>query len=145
VEFISKSPDDLSETVNYLVKRIKKPALILLSGNLGYGKTTLVKKLFAAFGLNESTVKSPTYSLINSYELDQLSLNHLDLYRLDKPDDFILQEIWELLSQKNSITAIEWAEKINLQFPADQDINVIKIKLEKDTNNFRKISIYDNN
>ncbi|MCC7432174.1 tRNA (adenosine(37)-N6)-threonylcarbamoyltransferase complex ATPase subunit type 1 TsaE [Candidatus Peregrinibacteria bacterium] len=145
MELITKSIDDLAKVVNFVAKMAVTPCLILLSGNLGFGKTTLTKKLFAHYGVKESEVKSPTYSLINSFSSQSFDLNHLDLYRLENHDPYLMEEIKELINKKNSITVIEWPEKIDFSELEHQDINIIKIKLEKLENDFRKVTIHVKN
>lgn len=139
--FTTSKIEDLTDVVLYLKNKIKPPCLILLSGNLGFGKTTLVKKFFREFGIPENQVKSPTYSLINSFRTKELHLNHIDLYRLEAEDPFLLEEIKELTAIQNSITIVEWPDRMDLESIFKNKINISKIKIIMLKNNFRKIQI----
>ncbi len=107
--------EDLRVFANQLAKRIEKPVVIALYGNLGSGKTTLVKELANVLGFNQ-TVSSPTYSLVNIYDNDSLTINHLDLYRLSSLEEAFGLGIEEILDQ-NAITLIEWPEIIEEILP----------------------------
>ncbi|MFB2934786.1 tRNA (adenosine(37)-N6)-threonylcarbamoyltransferase complex ATPase subunit type 1 TsaE [Aerosakkonemataceae cyanobacterium BLCC-F154] len=87
--------------------------VILLSGNLGAGKTTLVQGIGEGLGITEPIV-SPTFTLINEYTEGRLPLYHFDLYRLSPPevDALGLESYWEGGEFSLGIMAIEWAEKL---------------------------------
>jgi tRNA threonylcarbamoyladenosine biosynthesis protein TsaE len=91
------------------------PALsvILLEGDLGAGKTTLVKGIGEGLGITDSIV-SPTFTLINEYTEARVPLYHLDLYRLDKNEvsALYLETYWEGIEVTPGIVAIEWAERM---------------------------------
>ena len=82
--------------------------LIFLKGELGAGKTTLVRGIILALG-HKGTVKSPTYSLIEQYELNGLNLNHFDLYRFTDPNEWFLSGFHENINRRD-INLIEWPE-----------------------------------
>lgn len=86
---------------------------ILLTGDLGAGKTCLVQGIGAGLGITEPIV-SPTFTLINEYEGGRLSLYHLDLYRL-QPEEVTglnLANYWDDAEYPLGIVAIEWAERL---------------------------------
>lgn len=140
--------EELSDFAKTLLSLIEAPSLILLKGSLGTGKTALVKKLLKHLSVPENKVKSPTFSLINLFPLKNYYLAHLDLYRLDEPDIYLIEEIKEILEHPKSVVMIEWAEKLGLQsslnwqktFPSIKQIITIEITFQQ--KNFRKISIY---
>ena len=83
--------------------------LIFLKGELGAGKTTLVRGIILALG-HKGTVKSPTYSLIEQYELNGLNLNHFDLYRFTNPNEWFSSGFQEYINSYD-VNLIEWPEK----------------------------------
>ncbi len=92
-----------------LWKILPKKHLIFLRGDLGMGKTTLVRGFLRAAGF-QGTVKSPTYNLVEEYDIAGQKIFHFDLYRLTEPEELEWIGIDDYLNQ-NSICFIEWAEK----------------------------------
>lgn len=137
---------DLSELASQLKDSFKKPSLLLLNGELGAGKTALTKKIASHFGFAENQIKSPSYSLINIYKNDQVQINHLDFYRLNVHDQFLLNELLEISVLPNALTIIEWPERLDLQalFPQVRQILQINLSIKnQDKNTFRQIEIHD--
>ena len=93
----------LSEENNY-------PISIHLSGDLGTGKTTLVKEVLNCLGI-ENFINSPTFTLIEPYEINDLKIFHIDLYRVEKITELSAIGLEEYLQEANSINFIEWSEK----------------------------------
>ncbi len=112
-----------------LGKSLTVGSVLLLTGDLGSGKTTLVQGL--ALGLNiEDPIVSPTFTIINEYFSGRLPLYHLDLYRLNETevDDLHLESYWLGLETEPGIVAIEWAERLSY-LPDDY----LRIELTYDT------------
>ncbi len=88
-------------------------SVLLLEGDLGSGKTTLVQGIGEGLGITESIV-SPTFTLINEYVEGRLPLYHLDLYRLQSVEvtQLNLESYWNGLEYPLGIVAIEWAERL---------------------------------
>ena len=97
-----------------LGKSLTAGSVILLTGDLGSGKTTLVQGLAQGMEIVDSIV-SPTFTIINEYFSGRLPLYHLDLYRLNatEVDDLQLESYWLGLESELGIVAIEWAERLS--------------------------------
>lgn len=92
-----------------LAKNLPQGLLIFLRGDLGAGKTTLVRGLLAALG-HAGRVKSPSYNLIEQYQINNVNLNHIDLYRFNSPEEWVSAGFNEFINDLD-VTMIEWAEK----------------------------------
>ena len=110
-----KETEDKAKNFASLIKGFKNSVLINLIGNLGAGKTTFVRGLIQELGFDEF-VKSPTFTIVESYESDNLKVFHFDLYRIE--DDKELQAIGveDYLTEENAITLVEWPEKSKRYF-----------------------------
>lgn len=88
-------------------------SVLLLEGDLGSGKTTLVQGLGEGLGITEA-VDSPTFTLVNEYLSGRSPLYHLDLYRLNPTEvgDLLVEMYWEEIEVEPGIVAIEWAERL---------------------------------
>lgn len=94
---------------------------IYLRGELGAGKTTLVRGVLRALG-HEGAVKSPTYTLVEVYEVSRLHLHHFDFYRFQDPREWIDAGFRESFNGRN-VSLIEWPERAGGKLPpADVDI-----------------------
>ena len=96
---------------NTLAKCISWPLVIALSGEIGAGKTTLVRALLRAIGVTKA-IKSPTFTLLESYDIDDglLKVHHFDLYRIAYPEELDYIGFRDYFS-KNAICCIEWPEQ----------------------------------
>ena len=84
--------------------------VVFLDGDLGTGKTTLVKEIIFALGVKEK-VKSPTFTIIEPYELNNENIYHVDLYRIIDSSELEIIGLREYLNESNAIIFIEWPEK----------------------------------
>ena len=99
------------ELAKKILKRKGEAAFIVfLDGDLGTGKTTLVKEIIFALGVKEK-VKSPTFTIIEPYELNNENIYHVDLYRIIDPSELEIIGLREYLNESNAIIFIEWPEK----------------------------------
>lgn len=97
--------------------------LVFLNGDLGAGKTTFVKGLLKGLGFSGS-VTSPTYTLVEPYQINQLNIFHFDLYRLKSAEELEMIGVREMITPEN-ISLIEWPEKGKGVLPdANYQINI---------------------
>ena len=120
-----------------LAELLAPPKLVLLRGDLGAGKTTLVKGIAAAFdAASEENVTSPTFTLVHEYRGPRANLYHIDLYRIDTPRQLETLGLDDLRSD-NSILLIEWGEK----FPRLVREREVEIALEREGEHNRRITV----
>ena len=133
---ISNSVDFTKELGSKFAKLLKCGDTIVLTGDLGAGKTMFVSGFLSFYG-KENEACSPTFTIVNEHSLtNSLKLFHFDVYRFDFEDEFTAIGGEEFFD--NGICIIEWGEKIKNLLPK----NYLKINIEKDENdiNSRKIS-----
>lgn len=115
--FETGSGEETTELGRTLAKDMRAPELVLLTGDLGAGKTTLTKGLISGLGSGgEEEVLSPTFSLIHEYP-GPPKVYHIDLYRLDRVPELEtlgLDDLWD----RDAVVIIEWGEKFGEQLPA---------------------------
>ena len=132
---------DLEDTIRFgehLIQSFPNIRILLLQGELGAGKTSLVKGIAKGIGITDP-VTSPTFALAHHYRNEQFSLIHMDLYRLNDTkaaNELFLQEEEELCNIKG-IMIVEWPERLNL-FLAE----AWKVKLEYTNNEERIIQLF---
>ena len=96
-----------------LAHQLPVGTVLLLRGDLGSGKTTLVQGLGKGLGIEE--IDSPTFTLINEYRQGRSPLYHIDLYRLtpEQADALTLESYWDEVETEPGIVAIEWSERLS--------------------------------
>ena len=128
--FISHSPAETRSLGERWGRAAQTGLVIGLSGDLGAGKTQLVKGIARGLGIT-ARVHSPTFTLVNEYGGGRLRLFHLDLYRLETRGQMVSAGLEEFL-QPDGVTVIEWAERLlaNEQPTAKWLANVRHVKIE---------------
>ena len=120
-----------------LAELLRPPKIVLLRGDLGAGKTTLVKGIAKGFqAASENDVTSPTFTLVHEYRGPKANVYHIDLYRVDTPRQLETLGLDDLIAE-NSVLLIEWGEKFP-RFLRDRDV---EISLERVGENGRRILI----
>lgn len=109
MERLIRTPEEMRALGAALAAVCPPGALVRLEGDLGTGKTTLVRGFLAALG-HEGPVRSPTYTLIESYEPGARRVHHLDLYRLNDPEELEFLGIRDLLDGE-AVCLVEWPER----------------------------------
>jgi tRNA threonylcarbamoyladenosine biosynthesis protein TsaE len=136
-EAVTHSAEETIAFGRTLANLLAPPKVVLLCGDLGAGKTTLVKGIAAAFdAAGEEDVTSPTFTLIHEYRGPRANLYHIDLYRIDTQRELDTLALDDLRSE-NSILLIEWGEK----FPRLMQERDFQISLEREGENVRRIRI----
>ena len=137
--FISHNPAETQSLGEGWGRSAQRGLVLGLSGDLGAGKTELVKGLARGLGI-PGRVHSPTFAVVNEYRGGRLPLFHLDLYRLETPGQILSAGLEEFLSP-DGVTVIEWAERI-----ANCELRIAnwrRVKIEIENESERKI-VYDN-
>jgi tRNA threonylcarbamoyladenosine biosynthesis protein TsaE len=136
-EFITQSPEETVALGRTLAAMLTPPKIVVLRGDLGAGKTTLVKGIAEAFqAASEDDVTSPTFTLIHEYRGPAAILYHIDLYRVDTPRQLETLGLDDLIAE-NSVLLIEWGEKF-ARFERERDV---EIALELVGENKRRVRI----
>jgi tRNA threonylcarbamoyladenosine biosynthesis protein TsaE len=136
-EFITQSAEETIALGRELASSLSPPKVVLLRGELGAGKTTLVKGIAAGFeAASEDDVTSPTFTLIHEYRGPRVNVYHIDLYRVDTPRELDTLALDDLMGE-NSVLLIEWGEKF-ARFVRERDVEIV---LERVGEEERKIKV----
>ena len=108
-DVIFPDENDLVQFANKISYNIPRPLVIWLEGDLGTGKTTFARGLIQALGY-KGRVKSPTYGLLEHYQLDSLQVLHMDLYRINDPGELEFLGLEDLLDEQ-TILLVEWPDR----------------------------------
>ena len=136
-EFTTNSADETIALGRTLAAMLAPPKLVLLRGDLGAGKTTLVKGIAEGFNAaSQDEVTSPTFTLIHEYRGPRATLYHIDLYRIDTQRELDTLALDDLMTV-DSVVLIEWGEKF-ARFERERDV---EIALERVSDTSRNISV----
>ncbi|MBE0425664.1 MAG: tRNA (adenosine(37)-N6)-threonylcarbamoyltransferase complex ATPase subunit type 1 TsaE [Nitrospirae bacterium] len=134
-KYISKGPEETKD-IGYRLGRLLNPGDIVgLYGELGAGKTTMVKGIARALGLDERDVVSASFTIITEYDTSPPFL-HIDLYRVKSDEELDEIGLWDYLKTGN-IAVIEWAEKAEKEITEE----LIKVKIKPVDENVREITL----
>ena len=119
-EHVTRSEAETASVASALAATLVAGDVILVSGNLGAGKTAFVRGLAEGLGIDAEDVSSPTFTLVHEYRGGRLTLYHVDLYRLEKAatDDLGLEEL------HRGVLAIEWPDRLSHQLPGARRVSI---------------------
>ena len=119
-EYLTRSEAETTAIAKDLAGSLVPGDVLLLSGNLGAGKTAFVRGLAEGLGIDPGEVSSPTFTLVHEYRGGTLTLYHADLYRLDRAatDDLGLEEL------DRGVLAIEWPDRLTHTLPGARHVSI---------------------
>ena len=134
------SEKKIEELAGKFLKKLKLGNVIFLYGEMGVGKTTFVRYLINGFQkankLELTEVTSPTFNLLNEYQINKIKINHYDLFRLKSPEEIKNLDLFE--DTLNTITLIEWPQiikekpknliELNFEYEKDHEQRSVQIK-----------------
>jgi len=134
--FLSQSPEETIAKGREIAAQLRPPVIILLSGELGSGKTTITKGIISGLGAaREEEVTSPTFTLVHEFH-NHCKVYHVDLYRVEGFRDLESLALEDALSGR-AVIIVEWAERFSLR----TDWPRVEIKLEHAGGDSRRIAI----
>ncbi|GIL18378.1 MAG: hypothetical protein BroJett040_21290 [Oligoflexia bacterium] len=136
----SKTLQDHSRIGQKISQTLGDRAILLLQGDLGAGKTELVKSIVQSQSGGQAT--SPTFALHHQYQGQRCLIDHYDLYRLENEDDLETTGFWDVFSQNKGLILIEWPERINeSHLPLNWPIYLVKLTLQNvgQSTEYRKV------
>ena len=140
-DFVNLSSEKKTEELaKKISKKLKLGQVVFFVGEMGVGKTTFIRYLINNFqkqnGLKITEVTSPTFNLLNEYQIKQIKINHYDLFRINSLDEIHNLGLFDDIT--NAITLIEWPQKIkpkpknlielNFEYGNDYNKRILKIK-----------------
>ena len=119
---VTRSEEETQQVARGLAATLHAGDVILLSGNLGAGKTAFVRGLAAGLGIDPEEVSSPTFTLIHEYRGGRLALYHADLYRLEQAatEEIGLEE----MGAADGVLAIEWPDRLTHEIPGARAVRI---------------------
>lgn len=130
-EIITNSEEETKQVARQIAATMNKAGIIVLSGELGAGKTKFTEGFLSYFGL-EKEISSPTFTIVNEYQNEKITIYHFDVYRLENVEEFYAIGGEEYFSK--GICIIEWGEKIQEILPK----HYLAIHIQKDNTNTEK-------
>ena len=136
--FESNSYEETKNIGQQIAAKLHAGDILALGGDLGAGKTVITSGIAEYFGFVEG-ISSPTFTIVNQYDAPNITLYHLDVYRIEKAEEMYDIGLEDML-YSDGITIIEWAEKIEKLLPS----TAILVRMERDYSkgdNYRLITV----
>jgi tRNA threonylcarbamoyladenosine biosynthesis protein TsaE len=134
---VTRSEDETRAEGQALARDLQAGDVVLLTGDLGMGKTVFARGIAQGLGVLEDEVRSPSFTLVNLYH-GRVTLYHIDLYRIDRPEDLDELGLEEILGV-DGITVVEWAERLG-PYRAER---VVAVRIADRGGDVREITIED--
>ncbi|NRA93008.1 MAG: tRNA (adenosine(37)-N6)-threonylcarbamoyltransferase complex ATPase subunit type 1 TsaE [Psychroserpens sp.] len=128
--------DNIQHVANAVLKALSSK-VVLFDGNMGVGKTTLIKAMVEALG-SKDQVSSPTFSIVNEYESEEGRIYHFDMYRIEDEEEAMNFGFEDYLNNNDNWLFIEWPEKVESLLP--EDVSILSIKEHKNYSRSLKLS-----
>ncbi len=133
-----KSLNEFHQAALELAQHFTPRSVVVLIGTLGVGKTELVKTIAQSRGFQG--MASPTFAIHHRYQGFSISIDHLDLYRLESEDELEGVGFWDFFAETEGLIFIEWPERMDLShIPWDWDL--FQIRIEKNADEIRKLTL----
>jgi len=138
-EIICSTPDETFDLGTQLSRSLRAGDVVLLSGELGAGKTLLTKGILRGLGYDVDEVTSPSFTLVNLYKTDEFDVYHIDLWRLDRNVDAAAGVgLDEILENPRAIAIIEWPDRLS---SVPDSKRVIEVSITGDGEGPRRIDV----
>jgi tRNA threonylcarbamoyladenosine biosynthesis protein TsaE len=137
-EYITHSAEETIALGRELAPRLKNARMVILRGDLGAGKTTLVKGIAEGIqAASRNDITSPTFTLIHEFRGPEVTLYHVDLYRIETERELLTLGLDELFAEPGNLVLLEWGEK----FPRFQRERDAEIAIERRGEQERSIAL----
>ena len=136
MEFTASTEEELDPVADAIIKTLEQSSIVLFTGDLGAGKTTLIKRICTKLGVKEA-MSSPSFGLINQYEVRDHIVYHIDLYRVKDVEEVFDFGLLEILDS-GSPCFIEWPEMAQEIW---QDYDVTRVSITAENQQLRRIFV----
>ena len=138
-KYLTNSAEETIALGTKLAPLLRDARIVLLRGELGAGKTTLVKGIAEVFqAAAQNDVTSPTFTLVHEYRGPERTIYHIDLYRLDTERELATLGLEDMSNEDGALLLIEWGEK----FERLQNLRDLEIVMERTGDDSRKITVH---
>ena len=133
---ITDSPEETMSFARRFAATLRKGSVVALFGDLGTGKSVFCKGIASGFGISEAEVRSPSFTILNVYMGEDITINHFDLYRISDTDELTYLGFDDHI-YSDAVSLIEWSERIAEDLPE----HAVRVYMEQTGDDSRKIRI----